>query len=51
MTLDHAMTVEGLRGTAGAAKLIMADDRILALADRFREASAAELLASWGRTS
>ncbi len=52
LTLDDAMTVESLRltwGTSGAARLLVADDRILPLADRFREASAAELLASWGR--
>ena len=51
LTLDDALTVETLRGTAGAARLTVADDRILPLADRFREASAAELLSSWGRTS
>ena len=52
MTLDDATTVETLRlnwGTPGAARLLGADDRILPLADRFREASAAELLATWGR--
>jgi tRNA pseudouridine55 synthase len=51
MTLDDALTVEALRGTPGAARLLVADDRILPLADRFRVASAAELLASWGRTT
>jgi tRNA pseudouridine55 synthase len=49
LTLDDALTVEALRGAPGAARLLVADDRILPLADRFREASAAELLSSWGR--
>ena len=49
LTLDDALTVEVLRGTRGAVALREADDRILPLADRFREASAAELLSSWGR--
>ena len=51
LTLDDATTVEALRGTPGAVRLLVADDRILPLADRFREATAAELLASWGRIS
>jgi tRNA pseudouridine55 synthase len=51
LTLDDATTVETLRGTRGAVRLLVADDRILPLADRFREASAAELLSSWGRTT
>jgi tRNA pseudouridine55 synthase len=51
LTLGDAMTVEALRGTPAAARLQQADDRILPLADRFREAPAAELLSSWGRTS
>ena len=54
LTLDDALTVEALRlnwGTPDAARLLVADDRILPLADRFREASAAELLSSWGRTT
>ena len=45
------MSVEVLRGTPDAARLREADDRILPLAERFREAPAAELLASWGRTA
>ena len=51
LTLDDAMTVDALRGTPAAARLLQADDRILPLAERFREAPAAELLSSWGRTS
>ena len=51
MTLDDALTVEALRGIRGAVQLRGADDRILPLADRFREASAAELLSSWGRSA
>jgi len=51
LTLDDAMTVEALRGTPAAARLLQADDRILPLAERFREAPAAELLSTWGRTS
>ena len=54
LTLDDAMTVEALRlnwGTPTAARLLQADDRILPLAERFREAPAAELLSGWGRTS
>ncbi len=50
LTLDDATTVDVLRGTPGAARLLVADDRILPLADRFREASAAKLLSSWGRS-
>lgn len=50
LTVDDSMTVEALRGTPAAARLLEADDRILPLAERFREGPAAELLASWGRT-
>jgi len=51
LTLDDAVGVDVLRGTPEAARLWEADDRILPLADRFREAPAAELLASWGPSS
>jgi tRNA pseudouridine55 synthase len=51
LTLDDAVGVDVLRGTPDAARLREADDRILPLADRFREAPAAELLASWGPSS
>ena len=51
LTVDDALTVEALRGTPHAARLREADDRILPLADRFREEPAAALLASWGRSS
>jgi len=50
LTVDDAQSVEGLRGTLGAARLIEPDDRILPLAERFREAPAAELMATWGRS-
>jgi len=50
LTLDDAQSVELLRGTPDAARLIDADDRILPLAERFREAPAAELMATWGRS-
>lgn len=51
LTLDDALTVEALRGTPDAQhRLRNADDRILPLAERFREAPAAELLSSWGRS-
>jgi tRNA pseudouridine55 synthase len=51
LTLDDALTVEALRGTPDARhRLRDADDRILPLAERFREAPAAELLSSWGRS-
>lgn len=51
LTLDDALTVEALRGTPDAQhRLRDADDRILPLAERFREAPAAELLSSWGRS-
>ena len=50
LTIDDAQTVETLRGTPDAARLIEADDRILPLAERFREAPAAELLSTWGRS-
>jgi len=48
---EDAIGIEGLRGGTGPALLRPADDRILALADRFREAPAAELLSSWGRST
>jgi tRNA pseudouridine55 synthase len=51
LTLDDAVGVDVLRGTPDAARLREADDRILPLADRFREAPAEELLASWGPSS
>jgi hypothetical protein len=51
LTVDDALSVEALRGTPHAARLREADDRILPLADRFREEPATELLASWGRSS
>ena len=51
LTLDDAVGIDVLRGTPDAAPLRDADDRILPLADRFREAPAAELLASWGPSS
>ncbi|HSW95597.1 MAG TPA: tRNA pseudouridine(55) synthase TruB [Patescibacteria group bacterium] len=50
LTLDDAQSVELLRGTPDAARLIDADDRILPLPERFREAPAAELMATWGRS-
>ncbi len=50
LTLDDAQSVEALRGTRDATRLLDADDRILPLADRFREAPAAELLATWERS-
>jgi tRNA pseudouridine55 synthase len=50
LTVDDAQSVEGLRGTPDAARLIEPDDRILPLAERFREAPAAELMATWGRS-
>jgi len=50
LTIEDAQTVERLRGTPDAAHLIDADDRILPLAERFREAPAAELLSTWGRS-
>ena len=50
LTVTDALEVEALRGTPVAAwsTLRDADDRILPLAERFREAPAAELLSSWG---
>ena len=50
LTVDDARSVEMLRGTPDATRLIEADDRILPLAERFREAPAAELMATWGRS-
>ncbi|HEV2251188.1 MAG TPA: tRNA pseudouridine(55) synthase TruB [Candidatus Limnocylindria bacterium] len=49
LTVDDALDIEALRGTPDAVRLREADDRILPLAERFREAPAAELLTSWGR--
>ena len=50
LTVDDALDVETLRATPrAAATLREADDRILPLAERFREAPAAALLSSWGR--
>lgn len=51
LTTDDAITVETVRGTPDAVHLREADDRILPLAERFREAPAAELLSSWGRST
>jgi tRNA pseudouridine55 synthase len=52
LTVDDALSVEALRATPqDAARLREADDRILPLAERFREAPAAELLSSWGRST
>jgi tRNA pseudouridine55 synthase len=51
LEVDDALDIDGLRGTPAAARLREADDRILPLAERFREAPAAELLSSWGRTT
>jgi len=51
LTVDDATTVEALRGMPDAAAFREADDRILPLADRYREAPAAELLSSWGRSA
>ena len=55
LTVDDALGIEALRATPAArlegVRLRDADDRILPLAERFRVAPAAELLASWGRTS
>ncbi|HEX9494479.1 MAG TPA: tRNA pseudouridine(55) synthase TruB [Candidatus Limnocylindria bacterium] len=51
LTLDDALSVDALRGTPAAReRLRPADDRILELAARFREAPAADLLADWGRS-
>ena len=50
LTVDDALSVDALRGVPAARDLLRpADDRILELAARFREAPAAELLANWGR--
>jgi tRNA pseudouridine55 synthase len=52
LTVDDALTVDALRGTPDAReRLRPADDRILPLAERFRVAPAAELLANWGRST
>ncbi|HEY8806779.1 MAG TPA: tRNA pseudouridine(55) synthase TruB [Candidatus Limnocylindria bacterium] len=49
LTIDDALDVETLRATPPAAVTLRdADDRILPLAERFRTAPAAELLATWG---
>ena len=51
LTLDDALSVDALRGTPAAREQLRpADDRILELAARFREAPAADLLADWGRS-
>jgi tRNA pseudouridine55 synthase len=51
LTVDDALSVEALRATPqDPARLREADDRILPLAERFREAPAADLLATWGRS-
>ena len=50
LDVGDAVTVEAVRGGAGAAAIRPADDRILALAERYRTAPPAELLADWGRS-
>jgi tRNA pseudouridine55 synthase len=53
LTVDDALSVEALRATPhdpAWSRLREADDRILPLAERFREAPAADLLATWGRS-
>lgn len=51
LTIDEAITIETLRGTPAAAlRLLVADDRILALPERFRTAPAETILGSWGRS-
>jgi tRNA pseudouridine55 synthase len=51
LTVDDAITVETLRGTPPATlRFRDADDRILALAERFRTEPAEAILATWGRT-
>ncbi len=50
LTVDDALTVETLRGTPAATLVLReADDRILALAERFRTESAEAILSTWGR--
>ena len=50
LTVDDAITVEALRGTPPATLgLRDPDDRILALADRFRSEPAEAILSTWGR--
>lgn len=52
LTVDDAISVDTLRGTAAARdRLVAADDRILPLAEWFRVAPAAELLADWGQAT
>ena len=52
LTVDDALSVETLRAAPQAAvRLREADDRILPLAERFREAPATELLSSWGQST
>lgn len=46
-----AVPVEVLRAGAAELPIRPADDRILGLAERYRSAPAAELLADWGRSS
>ena len=51
LAVEDAITVETLRGTPPAQlELRDADDRILGLAERFRTASAASILETWGRS-
>ena len=51
LTVEDAITVETLRGTPPATLgLRDADDRILALADRFRTEPAEAILSTWGRS-
>ncbi len=50
LTVDDALTVETLRGTPAATFVLReADDRILALAERFRTEQAEAILSTWGR--
>lgn len=51
LEVDDAIGIEALRGTPAAAPFREADHRILPLAERFREAPAADLLSGWGRTA
>ena len=50
LTVDDALTVETLRGTPPATLVLQeADDRILALAERFRTDPAEAILSTWGK--